>query len=213
MTVRLLLVLLFVSVSCAKKSANPPGDPPIRHSKPGLGNIVILGDSLARGAGATDPLNTPSSCLKQAFGVTPINVARDGLDSSGIINDPDVRVALRQNPKLIFISLGGNDAIRDHFNKGSFPASETYKNMEEIFTGLLRNNALVVYLALNPPYPGSERLPRITAIARGKGVLTIDALNGLWGDGGKMADEFHPNDDGYRIVCDRILAALKNHFP
>ncbi len=215
MSIRLLLLSFLFLAACSKAKNNNvgPGLPPIKNDKPGLGKIVIMGDSLANGRGAETEAATPMGCLGEAFGVEVINVAKDGLSSDGITNDPAVRDALKQKPTLIFISLGGNDAIKDHYVKGSFPAQRTMDNMDFVFTGLLRNKALVVYLGLNPPLPGAERLPAITRMAASKGILTFDGLNGFWGDPEKMSDEFHPNEVGYKIICDRILAALKDHYP
>ena len=61
--------------------------------------------------------------------------------------------------------------------------------------------------------PAAERLLSLAALARLQGVLVIDGMAGLWTDPLMMADDFHPNDAGYKVMCDRILQELGEHYP
>lgn len=84
--------------------------------------------------------------------------------------------------------------------------------MTKLFDRLLATGALVVYLGLNPPYAGAERLPAITEIAKSKGVLVVDGMAGFWNTQ-LMGDEFHPTTEGYRQMCQRIVEAVRGHYP
>jgi hypothetical protein len=76
-----------------------------------------------------------------------------------------------------------------------------------------RASAVVVYLGLNPPFTGGERMPQISQLARSKGVIVVDGMNGFWGNTNLMSDKIHPNNLGYSILCDRVLTALKGYYP
>jgi acyl-CoA thioesterase I len=207
---RILSVVIFVA-SCAKASNSTSPRQPIRNGKPGSGTMMVMGDSLAHGFGATDYSLTPAGCLGQKYGGVVTDVSQNGYTSDNIAKDIPTAVSTR--PHLIFVSLGGNDAMIDHFNKGAFPIPRTMDNMGKLFDALLGTGALVAYLALAPPYPDSERLPQIAAMARQKGVLVIDGMQGLWDDKSKMNDSVHPNDEGYKILCQRMQKALDLFYP
>ncbi len=184
----------------------------VANSKPGLGAMVVLGDSLAAGEGRTSAnAKVPEKCLADKFGQGVTNLAVPGLTSQEILTK--VPQAILVQPTLIFVSSGGNDAILNHYQPGSYEASKTLREMEEMFDALLDSGALVVYLSLNPPLPSTERLPQITELAIKKGVLVVDGMNGLWTDSSLMADQFHPNDRGYALMCEKILSAVNGHYP
>jgi lysophospholipase L1-like esterase len=113
----------------------------------------------------------------------------------------------------VFVSSGGNDAISDYFVPGSYPAEQTMHEMEKMFDDLQATGAVVLYLGLNPPYTGGERMPEIWKLAESKGVIVVDGLADLWGDKDKMSDDLHPNEEGYKIFCERIEKAVTGYYP
>ena len=118
-----------------------------------------------------------------------------------------------RKPNLVFVSSGGNDTLKDNDKPGSYPVQKTLSEMNEMFDKLIASGALVVYLGLNPGVVGAERLPEISKMAKAKGVIVVDGMNGLWENSSLMADRIHPNDAGYSIMCDRILNALVGYYP
>ena len=185
------------------------GQEKIINDHPGTGPIAIIGDSLARGRGAENLENTPANCFRKNFPGNVNELAVDGRTSLQLLEDLDAPVNLK--PKLIFVSSGGNDAINDVYFK-DYPEQKTLTEIPQIFDKLLATGALVVYLGLNPPFPEAARLPKVSDIARTKGVLVVDGMNGLW-QSDKMWDDFHPNDLGYQEMCKKIFEAVKGHYP
>ncbi len=181
----------------------------ITNSNPGVGPMVVLGDSLASGWGTSEESVRPAGCLDASFEGEMHGMAIPGNTSKGVLNKLDEAIA--KNPKLVFVSSGGNDAIRNR-SGGAYPPERTYQEMAEIFDRLLATGAVVAYLGLNPPFEAAARLPVVSEIARAKGVLVIDGMNGMWGTD-YMADLIHPNTKGYTEMCRRIVEAVRGHYP
>lgn len=190
-----------------------PTDPKkIRNAKPDRGPIVVLGDGLAFGHGA-DPksLNTPSACIAGRTSNTVTTLAHDGETSDVVAKSVDKAVAMKA--KIVFISAGIDDMLLNRVQPGSYPNQQTLSELGAQFDKLLESGALVVYLGLNPQTYLSERLPMAWDMANQKGVLVIDGMGGLWKDPSLMADDLHPNEKGYSVMCLRIISALKDHLP
>jgi lysophospholipase L1-like esterase len=182
----------------------------VKNQNPKIGTISVIGDSLASGYGAApNSTNTPAQCLQKYFGTSVNAVAVPGATSIEVAGQIDS--ALQSH--LVFVSSGGDDAIDDVRQPGSYPATRSLINMGWIFDRLLQSGALVVYLGLKPPYPGGDRMGQIWDLANSKGVLVVDGMSGLWTDKSLMADEIHPNQQGYSVMCSRIIATLKAYYP
>lgn len=206
------LVAAVWMAACSKDSgSSPAGNPPIRNAKPGPGILAVMGDSLAAGHGTRNPEQKPANCIARGINTSAKDFAVSGSTSSEILIKAD-QVQMSQ-PKVIFVSSGGNDAIYDKGQPGIYPVAKTMSEMNSLFERLLSTGAVVVYLALNPPFAGGERLPQIAELARSKGVIVVDGMNGFWENSNLMSDRFHPNDLGYAIMCDRIVTALKGFYP
>ncbi len=216
---KLALIGLALAVSSCSDSSSPGNGKPtaspastlVVNANPGAGTIAILGDSLAAGSGATNLKVTPEGCLSGLPNAGQVNYSVPGRTSYQILSS--VNQIYASKPKLIFVSSGGNDAIMDMMHPGSYSAAKTYDEMEIMFDRLVATRALVVYLGLNPGLAGAERLPQISDMASRKGILVVDGMQGFWGDPNLMADSYHPNNVGYKIMCDRILAAIAWYYP
>jgi lysophospholipase L1-like esterase len=202
---------VFVFSACSNSSDTSADNPPIRNTKPGVGSLTVLGDSLAAGYGAKNAAVKPAACIAQGLNTTAQDFSVAGLTSSQILAKADQVEA--SAPKVIFVSSGGNDAIQDDRQPGRYPASKTLSEMNSLFERLLNTGAVVVYLGLNPPFAGGKRMPQISQLARSKGVIVVDGMNGFWDNPNLMSDKLHPNDLGYSILCDRVLTALKGYYP
>jgi lysophospholipase L1-like esterase len=202
-------LILFVSIFSQMSFAQTGS---VTNEHPGIGKILVVGDSLAAGFKATDGKVKPAGCLERNFDHSKmINVAVPGLTSSQILKA--VQKVKKQNPKLVFVSSGGNDTLKDDKNPGSYPVQKTMDEMNVMFDDLLKTGAVVAYLGLNPPAPYPIRLPEITKLALTKGVIVIDGMNGLWGDPQFMADSKHPNNLGYSIMCQKIVNGIQPYYP
>lgn len=203
---------VFIFSACSNSLDSEAANPPIRNAKPGAGSLTVVGDSLAAGYGAKNEAVKPAECIARGLNTTVQDYSVAGLTSSQVLARADLVQASR--PKVIFVSSGGNDAILDHDHHGSYPVGKTLGEMSSLFERLLDTGAVVVYLGLTPPFAGGERLPQVSQLARGKGIIVVDGMRDFWGNPNLMlADGIHPNDLGYSILCQRVLTALKGYYP
>ena len=189
-----------------------------------VGSNVVFGDSIAFGSGGrTVDL---ARCLSQSTGERYLNRGIPGQTTRGarlVLADVE---SLR--PRKLVLSLGGNDVLNDlrRFTQprdlwfGTFPVQETLTNLRYIFERLRALNTKVIYLDESPPltvrdprswyarYDG--RLGQIAKVAADFPNVTVitDAMSGIWLRPDRMADDIHPNDEGYRILCGRVVDAV-----
>ena len=177
----------------------------IRNAPPGSGPIVCFGDSLTSGHGAT-PAESYPQILGGLLGRTILNRGRDGETSESALErlESDVLV---ESPSVVILTLGGNDMLR------RVPIEDTVRAVREIFTRILSSGAMVVFLAIDPPFVGDERMRRIEAISRELGVLYLDSvMTDMWTDRSLMSDRIHPNAAGYRVIAERVRDALADRL-
>ncbi len=183
----------------------------VKNPLPGDGLVIVYGDSLAVGQGATDPANTIQNCIGRNFNVPTDLLAQGGATTEDGVDYVDQLIAMK--PRVVVISLAGNDVLTVMAG-GTFPATKTFDNLRTIYRKLIASGVMVVQLGLNPPIAGAERLPAIKAVAEAEGVLYVpDILEGLWTDPSMMSDRVHPNDAGYQKVCAKVKSALVPYYP
>lgn len=213
MTNALVCVFLisFLTLACQPKGRTEDVKavpPPVNPRKPVVESRAILfGDSLATGMGASRPENNLAACLTKITGATSLVRAENGADTARTLQQ--VQKFRTDTAGLVFLSVGGNDVIRD-LTGSSYPESESLRNFEAILSELEPRKTRVVYLMLNPPFSGASRLPLLAAKAQARNIIVVDGMDGLWNQRQYMADQIHPNDAGYKIICDRIKDTLKN---
>lgn len=182
----------------------------VRNTHPGHGQVAVIGDSLAYGYGADeDSKSAPAKCLQQITQSSVTQLARSGSTSEEILQ----RVPAALGARVVFVSSGGNDVISDIMEPGKYPEQKTLAEMEQMFTTLLDSGALVLYLGLKPPFTGSERLTKVWELADAKGVAVIDGMTTLWDQPDKMSDGIHPNEQGYKEMCEKIALEVGAHYP
>ena len=188
---------------------------PIKNTKAYNGGpIIVFGDSVANGYGASSKSTSLNGCMASVPSWV-VNVSSDGATTSDSLSFLDD--ALNEKPSIVLISLGGNDVINDAMY-GSLAEEVTLKNIRKIFRSFTDNGSLVIHLGLNPPrhpvYPAdSSRLQKFYTIAVEEGVIFLEnSFAGLWGNSDYMSDEIHPNDKGYSILCTRVMTALNPHL-
>jgi lysophospholipase L1-like esterase len=179
-----------------------PGAP--RASAPTAGErIIAFGDSLVEGRGST-PGKDFVAILSRRLGKPIINAGRSGDTSRSALDRLD-RDVLSRNPRIVIVLLGGNDFLR------RLPTDETFRNLSTIVERIRGRGAAVVLVGvsvglLSDPYAREyENLAR-----RSSAGLVPDVLDGILGRPDRMADAIHPNDDGYRLVAERIEPLVRD---
>jgi acyl-CoA thioesterase-1 len=175
--------------------------------------VLALGDSLTEGLGVKQVDNYPSILEKLLpENIQVINAGLSGETSSGLKSR--LNWVLTQNPDLIILNIGANDAMR------GLPLELTLNNIDQIIVQIKQSNADVIlagmqiYDNLGKEYVKgfSEIYPQL---AKKHNLPLIPFfLEGVAGDPRfNQADMIHPNAKGYQIIVENnILPTLTTYF-
>lgn len=192
--------------------------------------LVIFGDSVSAGAGASGSFHAPpnqppytelvAAGLRKRYGadVDATNLAEGGQDSTWAVKM--AYKAAAQNPDLVIVGFGGNDATR------RISADSFKQNIQRVIDTIRKTSPnvdfiLIAPMTANPDWPESDA--NLCEQYR-------DALLRLAGPGVAVADEFsmwqelvknkkfldltanginHPNDFGHRVYAQVVLQLLQ----
>lgn len=175
---------------------------PITNYPPKGERIVVLGDSLSEGVGASSPENGYVGILERRIGVTIINKGVSG-DTVGAAKNRLESDVLNENPDIVMILLGGNDAIR------RTPREEVFLDLREIITRVHEKGAVVLLVGVQGSILGDRYKEGFADLAEETGAAFVpDILDGIIGVPSLMSDTIHPNDAGYLKMADRIAPTL-----
>ena len=167
-------------------------------------DIIAFGDSLIEGVGATEGMALPDQ-LSQKLGHPVINAGIAGETTRDGLARID-EVLEGTNPRIIFLSLGGNDFLK------KIPRDETKQNLGRLIDKMQARGAIVVLLGVRSGIIGGGFDDEFEALVEQHGTLYVeDILSGIFGDSRSMSDPVHPNDRGYGIIADRIVETLSDH--
>ena len=174
------------------------------YSSTSTGPILMFGDSLVEGVGATVGQTLPDQ-LGRLLQIPVLNYGVSG-DTT---RDALVRLedALSLKPRIAIILLGGNDFLK------KIPREETFANLKTIVTAFQNEGALTVVLGVRSGIIGGgadalyEDLVKETA-----SVYLSDVLSGLFGHTELMSDALHPNDRGYAKIAERLAPLLSPYL-
>ena len=175
--------------------------------------IVVLGDSLTAGYGLAREDSFPSQ-LEAALReidrkVKVINSGVSGDTSAGGLSRIDW--ALADNPDLVILALGANDALR------GFEPDITRKNLAAIIEKVLEKDIKILLAGMKAPrnlgpvyYTKFDRIYTELAMEYNiqlypfflEGVATEAALN--------QRDGIHPNRKGVEVVVKNIMPVVIN---
>ena len=177
------------------------GDENITNYPPKNQTVVAFGDSLIEGVGAT-PGNDFVSIVERNLGIEIIN---KGLSGDTTISALDrMGSVLAEEPGVVIMLLGGNDALR------RIPKKETFENLGKIIENFQSEGAIVVLLGVRggilfDGYDGDyEELSEKYHTA-----YVSNVLDNLFTNQKYMSDSIHPNDQGYAIIGERVTSVLK----
>lgn len=174
--------------------------------------VVFLGDSLTAGLGVPEQKAFPAlleESLRAEIGaVRVINAGVSGDTSAGGLSR--LSWLLRQEPDLLVVELGGNDALRGQPLKG------IEENLRELIRVAQERRVRVLLLGMQaPPSYGAayatgfaEIYPRL---ARDLGVAFVPSF--LKPVGGRpslnLSDGIHPTEEGHALLAAEILPHLQ----
>lgn len=177
----------------------------IVNQHPGGTNIICFGDSLTYGTGAEEGNDYPA-VLEKLLGEKVINKGIPGNTTEDALLRLQEDV-LSLDPKIVFITLGGNDL------KNNVPKDRAFANLSVIIARIQEKGALVVLGGIDFPLRGRGFGDAYKKLAKEKGVILVpNVLEGLFGNNEYMSDPIHPNGRGYAVMARRFYAALKPYL-
>ncbi len=193
----ILLTVILVVVGIARREA-PIAN--LRTASP-AGGIVVLGDSLAAGTGARPEESYPSR-IAASLGCRVINAGVPGnTTGDGLAR---LEPILAAHPWIVVVELGGNDFLQ-HLDR-----KLTESNLDSIADKCVAAGAIPVVVGVELGLFVDEYDALFRRVARRHHALYVpDLLGGVFGKSHLMSDQIHPNAEGYRIVAERLEAALR----
>jgi lysophospholipase L1-like esterase len=193
---------LFVRLLVAAILATACGEQPKLRPLAAGDVVLAFGDSLTYGTGAGESDSYPA----QLESLIARRVVRAGVPgevtAEALARLPAMLEA--HSPKLLLLCIGGNDFLR---RLGNRQAEDNVRAMVE----LARDRGVDVLL-IGTPEPGFSVTPPAfyAAIAADLRLpYEGDVIGKVLRDQSLKADPIHPNALGYRIIAERIAAALK----
>jgi len=195
----LLAALLAPLAACSPKRAEP---------LPAGSVVLALGDSLTAGYGL-DPEQAWPSLLAAKTGWKIVNGGVSG-DRTGDALARLPGLMDEHAPKLVLVTLGGNDMLR------KLPEGQTRGNLERILALVRGRGAQPVLLATPRPSVAGVVFQRLTAapfyaeIAKERQVpLVEDAIAEVLSDPNLKLDQLHPNAEGQKALAGKLFDALR----
>ncbi len=194
---------VILAVYFGYRQLSPP--PPVKNARPAGETIICFGDSLTHGTGASQGMDYPSQ-LSRRIGRPVINAGIPG-DTTDTALARLERDVLDRSPRIVLITLGGNDL------KNRQDRDRAFRNLKTIITAIQGRGALVIVGGLDVPIWGRGFQERYRKVCEETGaVLVPDILKGLLGNPDRMSDAIHPNDAGYGIMAGYFYEAMKPYL-
>ena len=164
--------------------------------------VLAFGDSLTFGTGASEEESYPAQ-LERLIGRKVVRAGVPGeVTRQALARLPEVLD--EYGPRLLLLCTGGNDFLR---RAGNAQAERNVRAMVK----LARSRGIGVVL-IGTPEPGLLVTPPgfYAGIAEEFGVPYEAAVIGeVLRDNSLKSDPIHPNARGYRLIAERLAAALK----
>lgn len=177
-------------------------EPPVVDFPTAGQNIIAFGDSLVAGFGAS-PGNDFVSILSNRLGRPIVNAGRNG-DTTQTGLERLEKDVLSQDPRIVILLLGGNDALR------KVPVNETFDRLSDMIDQIHQTGAAVVLVGVRGSLFGDRYEDEFEALAEARQVNYVqDILSGIFGHPSLMADAIHPNNDGNLLMADRLEPVLR----
>jgi acyl-CoA thioesterase-1 len=164
--------------------------------------VVFFGNSITRGYGVR-PEDSFPSLVARTLGITFVNAGVPGDTTAAGLARIERDVTAHQ-PRLTVVEFGGNDFLR------RVPLEETLKNLDGIVRTLIAQGMIVVILEVNVGLMGDPYLEGYRAVAERHGaVLVPDVMDGILRNPDLKVDEIHPNDQGHKLIAERVVRVLR----
>lgn len=163
--------------------------------------ILAFGDSITYGTGVSFENSYPS-VLAKITGMTVINAGIPGETiAEGLARLP--RVVEEYSPQLVLLCEGGNDILQ---GRGEEEIEQDLREMVLFLQDRFMDVVVIGVPALNL----SARVPGFYKdVAKDLNVpYDVKIMRKVLYDPSLKSDHIHPNEEGYRIIAERITAVI-----
>ncbi len=186
--------------------------------------VACIGDSITEGAGVDNAaVNAYPIVLGRLLG-TNYQTRNFGLGGRTLLRNGDVpywkeaafKNATNYGPNIVTIKLGTNDSKPQNWKyKDQF--ARDLRDMVDVFASLPSHPQVILCLPvpaysvqfdINPDIIRTEIIPIIKAVAKEKGLMTVDLYSALSGRPDLFPDNIHPNAAGAAIIAKTLHGAL-----
>ena len=182
-----------------------PTAPEIRNAEPLGTTLIAFGDSLTYGTGAGEGRDYPAR-LSKMLGLPVVNAGVPG-DTTGSALRRLKADVLTRSPRIVFITLGGNDL------KNGISRETAFRNLRSIVEAIQAEGALVVVGGIDVPFWGRGFGQAYLDLARETGAVLIpDIFEGIMGNRRLMSDSIHPNAAGYALMAEKFHESVKPYL-
>jgi len=166
--------------------------------------VLAFGDSLTYGTGAAEAESYPAQ-LESLIGRHVVRAGVPGEVTAAALERLPATLD-EYAPRLLILCIGGNDFLR---RLGNTQAEHNVRAMIE----LARHRGIDVLLIATPE-PGVFPSPPAFYAAAAKDLHVPyegDVVTEVLKDARLRSDPIHPNAAGYRVIAERVAAALKKN--
>jgi acyl-CoA thioesterase-1 len=190
-----LAALVLLMPACAKEPVNMNN---------GGSSIVAFGDSITSGAGVTKEAAYPALLAKE----TRMPVINLGVSGNTMMMGANRKAEIAQyKPYMVLILFGGNDAMRGR------PMRETQESLEAIIDYAQGLGAVAVVVDTGGNFKMSPYSKMQKKVAEEKRAVFVPAVyKGIFTDRSYKADAIHPNENGHKVIAQRILKIIKPYL-
>ena len=165
--------------------------------------ILAFGDSLTFGTGTT-PENSYPAVLEELSGLTVINSGIPGNTTQDGVKR--IEQALKENPDLVILCLGGNDFLRKR-NKLTI-----VQNLQTIVERIRQSGAQVMMIAVPKPAIFLDDADLLVEFAEQHQIPILkDTLSDLLSDDEYKSDAIHLNAEGYALLAQSVHEFLQRN--
>lgn len=198
---RTILLVLLGSAALALGLWKVVAGPSYTNYPPRSGPLVAFGDSLVQGVGAAEGSDFVSR-VSRSLNEPIVNLGISGDTTRDGLARLDEVLALK--PGVVIVLLGGNDYLQ------RVPQEETFANLRTIIDTLQEDGALTIVLGVRGGLLTDNYEDGFARLAKDTGSPYVpDVLRNLIGNRQYMADQVHPNDQGYAVIAERVFSTVR----
>lgn len=166
--------------------------------------IICFGDSITTGVGIPEG-KSYAFFLSLLLGKDVLNAGVRGDTTQNALKRLKKDV-LSKDPYLVIVELGGNDFLQ------KVPREVTLRNLKKIISRIQGQGVMVALADVSCGLMLKGYRKDFKKLARDSGSIFIpNLLKEILNKPSLRYDYIHPNEDGYKIMAERVYRTIKNY--